>query len=285
MKEFFNKEIYLFSLISLVIVGLVTYTYFLFQEMTSGFLLLCISILLIILTLFFGTVMGLFGSLIVIFTIGSIVLFFTFSNSDIIEISIPLLHLFMYGVSLVVFILLTGTIHNNIEQKNKERQKLQFEIEQFVAIDPSTGFDNKTRMIHEVQSEMNRVKRYGGAFTLILLQIDHFDEFEKLYGMKEKEHLLQTLAGKIDSTMRSTDRKFRYAPDRIALVLTNTDDQSVDIVYNKILESLKTHQLLSEKYITLTFHGSHAVYTKEQSNNDFEQFFNQVESELMIYAL
>lgn len=285
MKGFLKIEVRLLSLIALLLIGSVTYFYFLFKELDAGFIIACLSLVLIIATLFFGTVLGLFGSLITIFIVGSIVLFLTFTNSTAIEISIPLIHLFFYGVSMVILILFSGSIHNYVEQKSKELQQLQFEIEQFVAIDPATGFDNKTRMIYEVQSEMNRVNRYGGAFTFILLQLDYIEEFEKLYGNKEKKYLMEILAKKIDETMRSTDRKFRYAPNKLALLLTNTDDESVDVIYQKIIASIRNHQLLSGKYVSLTFHGSHVVYKKERGINNFEQLFHQVESELMMHAL
>lgn len=274
-------------LLTFVVVCLPIPLYFLMQEGTVGLLLVFFFILLIGISLVAGSVVGLFASLVFIFGMGSFLLFISFPETPFSfqTIQIPLSSLLMAGFGLLLFVAIAGRIHELVYGLSRENARLQSEVEQFVAVDVDTGFDNKYRMALEIDVEMKRVTRYGGTFTLILLQLNYLEDFSRLYGEKERVHLLNRLSDGFNTTMRSTDRKFRYAPDRFALLLTNTSEKGVDVIYEKLSAKLKTHQLLNGNFITLTFHIGHIVYDQNVSVTDYELLFSQVESEMVSHEL
>ena len=283
MRKLFELEIRVLLLIVVLLVSVQIPSYFLLKEGTSGLLLYGFLILLLIVALLTGPVTGLFSGLLFIFISGSVLFYLNRPDSAFLmeSSSFPLPLFLGYGLMLIILILIAGSIHDRIIGQGKRNRGLQEEIRQFVAIDVETGFDNKYRMEAEVQAEMRRIERYGNKFTLILLQLDHLEDFKHLYGEKEAKHLLSSLAQAIQQTMRSTDRKFRYASDRFALLLTNTDDQSVDSVFEKLANCMTTHQLLNGKYVTLSFRSGYTVYGKDKPTQDFELLFSQVESEMV----
>lgn len=287
MKEFFDKEIQSLLLLVIMLISVQVPLYFLQAEGKVGLLLSVFLLILVSISLLAGPVVGLFSSLVFIFMIGSF-LFYIALASPAMALNtgtIPLHVLLGYGFALIILVMIAGQIHNRTIEQGKIKRKLQEEVRQFVAVDVDTGFDNKYRMALEVDAEMKRINRYGGTFTLILLQLDYYEDFTRLYGEKEKKHLLHSLAEKMQNTIRSTDRKFRYDADRFALLLTNTDGKSIEIIYAKIAESLKVHQLLNEKYITLSFRTGHIVYNEEVNVKDYETLFSQVESEMITREL
>lgn len=287
MRKFFELEIRVLLLITGLLVSMQIPAYLLLQEGTSGLLLYVFLNLLLAVALLTGPVAGLFSSLIFIFIIGSVLFYVNRPNSTLLIESSPFpLPLFLgYGLVLIILVLIAGSIHDKIICQGKKNRELQEEIRQFVAIDVETGFDNKHRMAAEVQAEMRRIERYGNKFTLVLLQLDHLEDYKHLYGEKETKHLLSSLAQAMQQTMRSTDRKFRYAADRFALLLTNTDDHSLDSVFEKLANRMTTHQLLNGKYVTLSFRSGYTVYEQDEPSQDYQLLFSQVESEMVAREL
>ncbi|MGB3261238.1 diguanylate cyclase domain-containing protein [Paenisporosarcina sp.] len=287
MKQIFDYKAGSLFLIVILMIGVQIPITYLMKEGITGLPLIAILLLLISISLVAGPVTGLFGALMFIFIVGTALLYMSVTNTvltfDLINLPIPLY--FGFGLALIILILIAGRIHDSILDQLKKNRFLQEEIRQYVAVDSETGFDNRHRMVTEIQTEMSRVNRYDGAFTLILLKMDHFDDFKRLYGEKETTHLLASLAGAMQKTIRKTDRKFRYGMDRFALLLTNTDDRSVEIVYDKLAEKIKTHQLLNEKYVTLTFRSGHVVYDQHASIEDYQELFEQIESEMVFREL
>ena len=209
MRKFFELENRVLLLITVLLVGMQIPAYLLLQEGTSGLLLFVFLILLLVVALLTGPVTGLFSSLLFIFIIGSVLFYLNRPNStSVLDLSPFPLPLFLgYGLVLIILVLIAGSIHDRIVRQGKKNHKLQEEIRQFVAIDVETGFDNKLRMAAEVQAEMRRIERYGNKFTLVLLQLDHLEDFKHLYGEKEAKHLLSSLAQAMQQTMRSDRQK------------------------------------------------------------------------------
>jgi diguanylate cyclase (GGDEF)-like protein len=287
MKKIFDYEAGALFLIILLMLCVQIPFYHLMKEGTTGLFLIGFMLLLITLSLLTGPVTGLFGTLMFIFVIGTALLYLSVTNtSPTFNLTVLPITLYLgYGLALIILILIAGRIHDSIIEQIKKNRVLQEEIRQYVAVDSETGFDNKHRMVTEIQTEMSRINRYDGTFTLILLKMDHFEDFKKLYGEQETTHLLASLAATMQKTIRITDRKFRYGVDRFALLLTHTNDQSVEIVFDKLAESIKTHQLLNKKYVTLTFRSGHKVYDKNASIEDYQELFEQIESEMVFREL
>lgn len=68
----------------------------------------------------------------------------------------------IYGFGLLITSMLGGNIQHEIRRMVNQIDLLKQEVEQFVAIDTETFFDNAQRMEIELQREMKRIDRYGG---------------------------------------------------------------------------------------------------------------------------
>jgi|SRR5699024_3929592 len=287
MKKWVSLEVRTLFLIVLLIIGLQVPIYYFSQQGEQGWMFIFLLIGLVIFTLLAGTIGGLFGSLVMIFILGSFIFYIALPNSalNLHIVSIPLQLFLLYGISLLVLVIIAGTIHRRIRTFGREKFKLQEEIRQFVAVDRDTGFDNKFRMLKELESEMSRTRRYGGVFTLVLLQMDYYKDFARLYGVKEQRHLLQSIAEKIRMNTRSTDLKFHYEADRFGILLTNTGEESIDIVYEKLAKHLTTHVLLNGKQTRLRYRIGHIAYDQQSTVETVEAFISQVEREMVTREL
>ncbi|WP_157764826.1 diguanylate cyclase domain-containing protein [Solibacillus sp. R5-41] len=251
-------------------------------------LLVFLMFIIIGLALFNGTLNGLVASLLLIFLIGTTILIMSVKNTTFSSLQFQMLSIeqfFIFGVALIVSVVVAGNIHERISEVMNDRKRLRYEVEQFVSIDTDTSFDNKKRMQVEIKREMSRVNRHGGSFSLLLVELDHYKEFNKAYGSKEMQHLLMTIGQKANELLRTTDRKFRYLDNRFAFLLTETPKAHVEIIIEKLSILLQTHQLTNGKTVTLSFHISFNEYDDLLKQHSYEQFIEELESELIYYAM
>lgn len=287
MKKHFNRGKGSLALLVLLLVGVQVPTFFLSPYGAVGLFLLGFMMLLLAVSLLKGAVTGLFWSLPYLFLLGSTLFYSYLPNNQlaIAPIGIPLPFFMGYGILLIVLIVIGGKVHEQITDQRNRIMQLQEKIRRFVAVDPETGFDNRERMALEVTSEMKRIDRYGGAFVLLFLRVEHYELFRKLYGDKEREHLLSSIALVLQEMLRGTDRKFRYDLDCFAVELTNTTEESLEIIIDKLRERLKTHQLLNGNYIDLSFDIGYVLYDHNASNQGYEELLEKVKSEMIAHAI
>jgi len=90
--------------------------------------------------------------------------------------------------------------------------------------DSLTGVGNRRRFDQILETEWRRAMRSGQSLALVLLDIDHFKDFNDRYGHPEGDECLKTVATKIfDSLPRSGDSVSRYGGDEFAVILPGTD--------------------------------------------------------------
>ncbi|MEK3766286.1 MULTISPECIES: diguanylate cyclase domain-containing protein [unclassified Solibacillus] len=248
-------------------------------------LLVVLLVIVIAVTLFTSTLGGLMFSLFIIFGAGTILLLqsttMLIGNWQTIKVN----QFLQFGVILIISILLAGSIQEKITMLMKVNEKLKKDLQQFVSIDLDTSFDSAQRMEVEVKRELSRIKRHGGRFTLLLFQIDYFEEFQQVYGEKEVQHLLKTIGRRVNDIVRTSDSKFRVSDNRFALLLIETKKSSIEIILNNLAIGLQEHELLNGKKVTLTFHMSFEECSSKSGDIEYKTLMNNLEREIIFYAM
>ncbi len=103
-----------------------------------------------------------------------------------------------------------------------ENSRLYTEAEEKARIDELTDLLNRRSLNELMTTEINRHSRYGGVFSLIILDLDNFKAFNDNYGHVAGDKLLKEIGGVLKSTIRSTDQAFRHGGDEFAILLPNT---------------------------------------------------------------
>lgn len=103
-----------------------------------------------------------------------------------------------------------------------ENSRLYAEAEEKARIDELTDLLNRRSLNELMTSEINRHSRYGGVFSLIILDLDNFKTFNDNYGHPAGDKLLKEIGSVLKGTIRSTDQAFRYGGDEFAILLPNT---------------------------------------------------------------
>lgn len=110
--------------------------------------------------------------------------------------------------------------------------------------DALTGLANRRQLDLFIQTEMGRTKRNGGTLALMMIDVDHFKQFNDSMGHLAGDECLRTLCSIIKANIRRPgDLAARYGGEEFAVVLPNTDYVGAFIVAEKIRHSVQQAQI------------------------------------------
>ncbi|MDA8334342.1 MAG: sensor domain-containing diguanylate cyclase [Peptococcaceae bacterium] len=88
--------------------------------------------------------------------------------------------------------------------------------------DQLTGLPNRRFVIEAIQRELERTGRYGGTFSLAMVDIDHFKRINDQFGHDEGDRVLLFLAETTRQTLRKADVAARYGGEEFLFLLPQT---------------------------------------------------------------
>jgi diguanylate cyclase (GGDEF)-like protein/PAS domain S-box-containing protein len=100
--------------------------------------------------------------------------------------------------------------------------------------DELTDLYNRRHFYDVLEAEMARTVRFGHPFTLVLLDLDGFKEYNDKFGHINGDAVLRSLGQTLNSTLRRSDTSFRYGGDEFAVILTGTDAQRAKQVIERL---------------------------------------------------
>jgi diguanylate cyclase (GGDEF)-like protein len=125
-----------------------------------------------------------------------------------------------------------------------ENARLVAELQSSATTDPLTGVYN-TRFFHEVLNrEAARSKRYRTTLSLLMIDVDSFKAINDTYGHLVGDKLLVQIGHVLKACVRTTDLVFRCGGDEFGVVLPGTSAEGARHVAEKILELVKSGDIL-----------------------------------------
>jgi diguanylate cyclase (GGDEF)-like protein len=88
--------------------------------------------------------------------------------------------------------------------------------------DGLTGLYNHRVFQEHLKAELDRLVRYKRPFSVVLLDIDHFKQFNDTYGHQTGDVVLRSVAQSLRSSCRATDAVFRYGGEEFCAILPET---------------------------------------------------------------
>jgi len=125
-----------------------------------------------------------------------------------------------------------------VEVRTQELMRLQRQLEELAYSDALTGLPNRRMFGDHCRRMIAAADRQGGAFALLLIDLDHFKQVNDTLGHDAGDALLVETARRLHGIARQADVVARLGGDEFAILLDDTVAASAaDIVCARILEA------------------------------------------------
>lgn len=110
--------------------------------------------------------------------------------------------------------------------------------------DELTGLFNRRSFNQELPREMERFRRFGQPFSLLMLDLDHFKIFNDTHGHSAGDQALRDVARILQDTARLYDRVVRYGGEEFAIILPQTSAMEALAMAERMREALAERHVL-----------------------------------------
>ncbi len=115
-----------------------------------------------------------------------------------------------------------------------ENAQLYARLEQKSRIDELTGLFNRRYFEERLKEELSRHSRYGDVFSISMIDLDNFKNYNDVYGHPAGDILLGQIGKIIRSSVRNVDQAFRYGGDEFVVILPQTARDAAYVVAERV---------------------------------------------------
>jgi diguanylate cyclase (GGDEF)-like protein len=119
--------------------------------------------------------------------------------------------------------------------------------------DSLTHIYNRLHFAHFLDAEIDKVKRYGGSFSIIFFDLDNFKDVNDKYGHLVGDDVLEKLTEIVASANRSADIFARYGGEEFIILAPQTDLSGALIHAERLRNDIEKHEFPTAGHITSSF--------------------------------
>ena len=146
----------------------------------------------------------------------------------------------------------TQSMRKELEKSKRTTSELTELLEQVQSkamIDPLTKVYNRGTYNMEIGKMIKNFERYKEPAALIMIDIDHFKQFNDNYGHQTGDAILTLVASVIKETVRNTDVVFRYGGEEFVVLMNKVAFDNTQRVAEKVREEIESHHLTDKKAV------------------------------------
>jgi diguanylate cyclase (GGDEF)-like protein len=178
--------------------------------------------------------------------------------------------------SAVESILLSFALADRIRLLNLHRQQLlesERRLTELSITDELTGLKNKRYFLSKLASEVEHARRMHQPLAVILLDVDHFKEFNDTFGHLEGDVVLAGIGALIRKMIRDSDTGSRFGGEEFVIILPGVEENIAFEIAERIRKEAHT-RLSSDLSRPVTISAGIATL---QPKEDPESFLNRAD--------
>ena len=134
---------------------------------------------------------------------------------------------------------------------------------QMATVDSLTKVYIRRHFGQRLNDEFKMAKRYNTKLSLIMVDVDHFKNFNDNYGHQLGDLVLQEVGVVLKRTSRETDIPARYGGEEFAIILPSTDTEGAYILAERLRNDIEMLNIPSSKgNLKVTVSIGVATYTE-----------------------
>jgi len=152
-----------------------------------------------------------------------------------------------------------------------ENARLYLQVKEQAITDGLTGLYNHRYFQLRFSEEFAHCLRYGNDLAVIMLDIDHFKQYNDTYGHIAGDLALKEIANLARVSVRENDMVARYGGEEFVIILPMTNLEGAKIVAERIRESVKNCKFLGDlnaPQVTITVSLGISAFASRHENRE-----------------
>lgn len=133
----------------------------------------------------------------------------------------------------------------------RNRQKVGEFYRQLSMVDGLTGLNNRSWLNTQLPGLIDSAHATASELSVIMLDLDHFKQFNDRFGHVLGDEALQAAAKVISNGLRPSDFAARYGGEEMIVILPNTPKESALIVAERLCERIRHTKVFQNDAIGL----------------------------------
>ncbi|MBN9456504.1 MAG: diguanylate cyclase [Bosea sp.] len=127
-----------------------------------------------------------------------------------------------------------------LRESQRELMRANLELERLTRIDGLTGLGNRRYFDEYLAAEWRRSLRTGAPLSVLMIDVDHFKQYNDAYGHLAGDDVLKQVAGVIqEGAARATDLAARFGGEEFVVVLTDVSQAGAAHVAERLVQSVR----------------------------------------------
>ncbi len=138
-------------------------------------------------------------------------------------------------------------------ERSSERR---VQLEQLATVDALTGAENRRALETELEIAIAGFRRDARPVALALLDLDHFKAINDRFGHEEGDRVLQQFVQVVQSSVRRTDRLYRYGGEEFVLLMPATDELGLQLAMSHLRSQIRATLKVQDEPVTVSIGGA-----------------------------
>jgi diguanylate cyclase (GGDEF)-like protein/PAS domain S-box-containing protein len=134
-----------------------------------------------------------------------------------------------------------------VGRDSTERRRVEARLRELADLDPLTGLLNRRSFENALAGHIDYSARYGGAGSLLVLDIDNFKYVNDTVSHRAGDALIKGVAHLIRGRLRKTDVLARLGDDEFAVLLHAADGEKAHRVAHELRELVAGHSFVLDR--------------------------------------
>lgn len=161
----------------------------------------------------------------------------------------------------------TGELQEEVNLRTQELTSANQKLIHLASTDTLTGLYNRGKIDTLVQSELNRFRRFGHPFCILLIDLDDFKNINDTYGHQAGDTTLREFARLLQSVTRETDSLGRWGGEEFLVLSPGTTLAGAKVLAQSIAGAFREKKLQDIGSVTVSI--GVAQYRQGETYKDF----------------
>ncbi len=167
-----------------------------------------------------------------------------------------------------------------LHAKTEELERLNAQLRDIADRDGLTGLYNHRYFREALDREMARGMRHGSPFSVIMIDVDRFKQFNDSFGHLAGDEALKTVAAVLKRNCRASSIPARYGGEEFVVLVPEIDKTSAMVVAERIRSDLRQSETIDAYGTAHRFTVSLGVATYPMDGQDSETLLERADKAL-----